>query len=129
MKAEKGGSETLFYDTYALYAIATGKENYAEYSKGYKIITGLMNLYEFYYILTKEDNNKLAEEFFNRLVSSCIKIKPEIVKRAARFRFKEIKRKFSYVDCLGYVIAKENNIKFLTGDIGFKDMPNVRFLE
>ena len=61
----------LFYDTYALYAIATGKESYLNYVKG-KIITGLMNLYEFYYILIKEnkagfsipakDYEKLAEK-------------------------------------------------------------------
>lgn len=129
MKEEKDGSKTLFYDTYALYALATGKETYAEFSKGYKILTGLMNLYEFYYISTKENNNNLAEEFFDRLVSSCIKIKPEFLKKAANFRFKEIKRKFSYVDCLGYIMAKENNVEFLTGDIGFKDMPNVRFVQ
>lgn len=123
------GNETLFYDTYALYAIATGKESYADFSKGYKIITGLMNLYEFYYILIKENNKRLAEEFFNRLINSCIKIKPDIVKEAANFRFKEIKRKLSYVDCLGYIIAKTNNVKFLTGDAGFKGLSNVKFVE
>lgn len=129
MKEEKAGNETLFYDTYALYAIATGKESYTQFSKGYKIITGLMNLYEFYYILIKEDNKKIAEEFFDRLINSCVKIKPEIIKEAANFRFKEIKRKFSYVDCLGYIIAKTNNVHFLTGDIGFKGLSNVKFVD
>ena len=128
MTEEKAGSEVFFYDTYALYAIATGKESYLEYSKG-KILTGLMNLYEFYYILIKEGNRKLADDFFNRLIDSCVKINPDLVKEAAEFRFKEIKRKFSYVDCLGYIIAKENKVKFLTGDIGFKGMLNVKFIE
>ncbi len=128
MKEEKVGNDVLFYDTYALYAIATGKESYSEFVKG-KIMTGLMNLYEFYYILIKENNKKLADEFFNRLINSCVKINPELVKEAANFRFKEIKRKFSYVDCLGYGIAKENRVKFLTGDRGFKGMPNVVFVE
>ena len=129
MREEKLGNETLFYDTYALYAIATGKESYMEFSKGYKIMTGLMNLYEFYYILAKENNKRLAEEFFNRLINSCIKIKPEIVKEAANFRLKEIKRKLSYVDCLGYIIAKMNNAPFLTGDASFKGLPNIKFIE
>ncbi len=128
MKEEKVGNETLFFDTYALYAIATGKESYAEFTKGYKIITALMNLYEFYYILIKESQNKLAEEFFNKLKDNCVKIKPEIIKEAAKFRHKEIKRKLSYVDCLGYTIAKTNNFKFLTGDIGFKGLDNVMFV-
>ena len=128
MREELGGSEVLFYDTYALYAIATGKESYLNYVKG-KIITGLMNLYEFYYILIKENNKKLAEEFFNRLVNVCVKINPTLIKEAANFRFKEIKRKLSYVDCLGYIIAKNNKVKFLTGDVGFKGLPNVIFVE
>ena len=128
MREELGGNEVLFYDTYALYAIATGKESYLNYVKG-KIITGLMNLYEFYYILIKENNKKLAEEFFNRLVNVCVKINPTLIKEAANFRFKEIKRKLSYVDCLGYIIAKNNKVKFLTGDVGFKGLPNVIFVE
>src|SRR3989344_5655957 len=94
-----------------------------------KLVTGLMNLYEFYYIVIKENNSELAEEFFNRLISSCVKINPSLVKEVANFRFKEIKRKLSYIDCLGYVIAKENKIKFFTGDIGFKGMTNVKFVE
>lgn len=129
MREEKAGSEVLFYDTYALYAIATGKESYSNFSRGYKIITGLMNLYEFYYILIKENNKELAELFFNRLVNSCVKINPELIKEAAQFRHKEIKRKLSYVDCLGYTIAKDNKVKFLTGDKEFKNIPNVVFVE
>ena len=72
---------------------------------------------------------ELAEEFFNRLINSFVKINPELVKETANFRFKEIRRKFSYVDCLGYIIAKENKIRFLTGDIRFKGMPNVMFVQ
>jgi len=129
MSQEKAGNNTLFYDTYALYAIAVGKESYKEFSKSYKIITTLMNLYELYYTLTKDNQSSLAEEFFNQLIDSCIDLKPENIKEAANFRFKEIKRKLSYVDCLGYVIAKANNADFLTGDIGFKELGNVKFIE
>ena len=43
MNQEKGGNKALFYDTYALYAIVKGEENYKEYVKNYKIITNLMN--------------------------------------------------------------------------------------
>lgn len=129
MKEEKVGNEALFFDTYALYAIATGKESYARLAKGYKIITSLMNLYEFYYILIKENQKKLADEFFNKLKDNCAYISPEIIKESAEFRFKEIKRKLSYVDCLGYIIARNKNVLFLTGDIGFKGIENVKFIE
>ena len=35
----------------------------------------------------------------------------------------------SYADCLGYVISKKLNIRFLTGDKQFKDLPNVEFVD
>lgn len=130
MKQEKDGNKnSLFYDTYALYAVAKGENSYREFSKGHRIFTSLMNLYEFYYILIKENNEQLAQEFFNELVGSCIEISSDIVKEAAKFRLKEIKRKLSYVDCLGYIIAKKKDIKFLTGDDGFKDLGNVKFVK
>jgi len=129
MNQEKVGNETLFYDTYALYAIALGKENYKKFSHGYNVITTLMNLYELYYTLLKEDHQGLGEEFFNKLISSCMEIKSESIKESAKFRKKEIKRKLSYIDCLGYTIAKENKVKFLTGDEGFKNISNVEFVK
>src|SRR3989344_4111154 len=109
MNQEKVGNE-LFYDTYALYAIATGKESYLKFSKGYTIATSLMNLYELYYTLNRDGQSELAEEFFDRLVGSCVKMGADIVKESAKFRMKNVKSRFSYVDCLGYTIAKSKSI-------------------
>ncbi len=128
MNQEKDGNK-LFYDTYALYAIATGEESYRDFVKGFSIVTTLMNLYELYYLLVKEGKKELAEEFFNRLVNNCVDIKPENVKESAKFRFREIKRKLSYLDCLGYIVAKDIDVKFLTGDSGFEELPNVEFVK
>ncbi len=130
MNQEKDGNELVFfYDIYALYAIAVGKEGYAKFSKECKIITTLMNLYELYYSLIKEKQEELAEEFFNRLLSSCAKITPEIIKEASRFRLEHIKKELSYIDSLGYCIAKSLGIKFLTGDKEFENLPNVKFIK
>ncbi|MBI2632494.1 PIN domain-containing protein [Candidatus Pacearchaeota archaeon] len=87
-----------------------------------------MNLYELCYLLIKENKENLAEEFLKRLANNCVNINTEDIKEAARFRFKEIKRKLSYLDCLGYVLAKKHNVKFLTGDIAFKEIPNVKYV-
>ena len=129
MNQEKDGNKVLFYDTYALYAIVKGEENYKNYIKNYKIVTNLMNIYELYYILIKENENKLAEDFFNKLINYCVKIDPTIIKEAATFRLQNIKKKFSYLDCLGYVTAKSLKIKFLTGDEGFRDISGVEFVK
>ncbi len=130
MNQEKDGNrQELFYDTYALYAIATGEESYAEFVKGHKIITTLMNVYELYYTLLKDKNEVLAEQFFNKLSDCCIKLNKEIIKKAAKFRFDNIKKKFSYIGCLGYIVAKERKIEFLTGDGAFKGMADVNFVK
>lgn len=128
MNQEKIGNSNYFYDTYALYEIAKGSKNYEKYADKL-IITSLMNLYELYYQLLKNNQDEIADIFFNRLESSCIEIKSEIIKKAAKFRKQEIKSKFSYIDCLGYTIAKEHGVKFLTGDKAFENMSNVMFVK
>jgi predicted nucleic acid-binding protein len=128
MNQEKAGNE-LFYDTYALYAIIKGEGSYGRFAKGYGIVTSLMNLYELYYTLLKEDENELAESFFSKLLGNCVEISSEAVKNAAIFRKRQVKRKLSYLDCLGYAIAREKGVKFLTGDEGFRDLANVKFVK
>ena len=46
-----------------------------------------------------------------------------------KFRLKNKKMDLSYADCIGYIYACENNLKFLTGDEKFKDMDNVEFVK
>jgi len=128
MNQEKTGTE-LFYDTYALYALACGWPSYQKYAKGKIITTSIMNLYELYYSLCKDSNNKLAEEFLQRLQSSCIVITFDAIKSASLFRLRNIKKRMSYIDCLGYKLAMQKGIKFLTGDKEFANLPNVEFIK
>lgn len=124
-----GSNRILFYDTYALYAIATGQENYRPFIEGHLVLTSLMNLYELYYTLLQSGKEELAVMFFQRLISSCISITPEIIKDAARFRYEHMKQKFSYIDCLGFTLAKKQGVLFLTGDDAFKTFPSVLFVK
>ncbi|MBI2135819.1 PIN domain-containing protein [Candidatus Woesearchaeota archaeon] len=129
MNQEKPGTEQIiYYDTYALYAIALGQENYLSFAKGFHIKTSLMNLYELYYSLLRDGKEQLAEKFLLRILPSCIEITSDIVKNAAKFRLENSRLKLSYIDCLGYTIAKSHNIKFLTGDLGFRDLQDVIFV-
>ncbi len=118
-----------FFDTYALYQIAIGASSYESFAKHVKMKTTLMNLYELYYILNKEKNEKLAEQFFERLLPCCVDILPEDIKTAARFRLQNAKKGFSYVDALGYIIALRTGIPFLTGDDAFKGLETVAFVK
>ena len=129
MEEQREEVEKYFFDTYALYAIATGEKSYETFSKECEVITSLMNLYELYYTLLKDNKEHLGEEFFDKLVGNCVNFDSDIIKKAAKFRREHIKKKLSYLGCLGYIIALENKIKFLTGDEGFRGMKNVEFVK
>ena len=117
-----------FFDTYALYQIAKGAEEYAPFKKDVAMHTTLMNLYELYYALCRDGQQKLAELFFERLLPCCLEITAEDVKSAATFRLRHIKKSISYVDALGYIIALRHDLSFLTGDTAFEDLENVTFV-
>lgn len=117
-----------FYDTYALIEIFRGNPNYKKFWD-YKIYTSMMNFYEFYYSILKEFTEKIAKDCRNELDLIFIEIREEDVIEASKFRFKNIKEKLSYIDCLGYVLASNNNIRFLTGDEKFENKKNVEFVK
>lgn len=124
-----GNEQALFYDTYALYAIALGQPNYFSYVKGYTILTTIMNIYELYYTLNNEGHGTLAEELFHRLLPACVRIEPEDIKKATQLRLMHKKKNWSYIDSLGYAIACKQHVYFLTGDKGFKDIPYVTYVK
>lgn len=128
MNHAKDGNE-LFYDTYALFALATGVPSYSDYAKAHKITTTLMNLYELYYIMLQAGKLQLAQEYFQELLSDCIEITPKVVQEAAIFRLKNSRKKFSYIDCLGYTVTRQNEMLFLTGDKSFKGIAGVLFVQ
>lgn len=48
--------------------------------------------------------------------------------RASKFRFENIKKGLSFIDCFGYVLALNNHMKFLTGYKEFEGVENVEFV-
>ena len=49
--------------------------------------------------------------------------------KAAEMKLKFLKQRLSFVDCIGYILAKKNNAKFLTGDERFRHKENVEFVK
>ncbi len=129
MSQEKAGSKIFFLDTYALYELALGNEAYKRYFTGVEPITTIMNLYELYYSLLRENLSSIAENFLERFLPVCVEIEPKLIKEAAIFRLQNKKLDLSYIDTLGYVTAKKHNAKFLTGDEKFRNMDNVEFVK
>lgn len=127
MNQEKIGDE-YFYDTYALVEIVKRNENYKSYlnSKMY-ILT--YNLVELYFNLLRDHGEEIAKKYYFALKNNVFEIPDEVIFEAMKFKKENSKKNLSYIDCLGYVYAKHKRIKFLTGDIVFKDMKNVEFVK
>ena len=117
-----------FFDTYAIFEILNNNQNYKKYSSE-PIVTSLLNLGELYYGLLREENEKIAIEWKNKLEDCYIGFDPTIIVKSMKFKHENKNKKMSFIDCVGYIIAKENGLKFLTGDEQFKGMPNVEFVK
>jgi len=120
---------SFFFDTYAFYEVIVGNPDYRPYSKNIKIITTQLNLMELYYQLLLIYDKKTAVELFKRYEELIVPISNSAIIEAMDFRKQYNKKKLSYVDCIGYIVAKDAGVPFLTGDHQFKDMPNVRFVK
>jgi len=120
--------EGYFFDTYAFFEIIKQNPNYSEYLK-VGIITTRLNLMELHYHLLREVGKYEADRHFNRFLPFCISFSNEDIKKANELKLEYKKRKLSYIDCLGYVIAIKRNVKFLTGDNQFKDLKDVEFVK
>ena len=121
--------EAYFYDTYALFEIIKGNPNYLRYSKNIGVVTTRLNLMELYYRLLVTFGVDIAELSYNKYKEFSAEIGDEIIKKAMQFRAINKSKDLSYVDCIGYIFANEKKIKFLTGDIQFKNLPNVEFVK
>ncbi len=117
-----------FLDAYALIEIIRGNENYKKYLNS-KLFTSILNLYELYYNLLKDYNESEAKKLFFRFCSLAIPIKNEHIFLASLFKLKNKEKNISYTDALGYIIAKKNNMKFLTGDQMFRKAANTEFVK
>jgi len=87
-----------------------------------------MNLLELHYRILKEFDEEKADQIIDKLKSIIIESDIRDIKSASKFRIKHMKKKFSFIDCLGYSMAKNRNLVFVTGDREFKNLENVEFV-
>ncbi len=122
------GIINYFFDSYALIEIFKDNPNYKKYASEFVILTRL-NIMEVYYAILRDFDLEKADLFFNTYINNIVEFSDDIMKKAVHFKLKNKKLNLSYVDCIGYIYALENSIKFLTGDQQFKNFPNVEFNE
>ena len=117
-----------FFDTYAIIEIIRGNTNYEKYKRE-AIVTSSLNIGELYYINLKKHGKKTADYYYKNIKPDYLEITPICVVKAFYFRFINKKKGFSLIDCIGYILALDHGLIFLTGDIAFKGISNVEFVK
>jgi len=121
----------FFYDSYAIFEYLKGNQKYQKYFDDPIGITTRFNLMEVFYHLYKEEGEEYANEIYNSFLTVCIEVSDEQIKNAMKLRksLKDDKLNISFVDAIGYSIAKENGLLFLTGDEDFEHLPSVEYVK
>lgn len=122
-------SRKYFFDTYALIELGSGNPNYEPYKEDVVIFLNKLNLLEFSYFLLKEKRENEIKEMFGNYLKHNVEYDQETLVKAAEMKFKFLKQRLSFIDCIGYFLAKKHNVKFLTGDEKFRNMDNVEFVK
>lgn len=120
-------TEKFLYDTYALIEILKKNPNYDEYLDKEIIINDFI-FAELCYQLEK-DNTENSNEILYEIEPGIIYPSSRIIKKAMEFRYNYKKKKMSMTDCISYIMSKDFNIKFLTGDKEFEDLDNIEFVK
>src|SRR3989338_8593362 len=116
----KNNEEGFFFDTYAFFEILKKNSNYEKYRK-YEITTTKLNLFELYLGILREVDENNAKKVLEKYYPFAIDFDENVTKEAAELKKMLNKRDVSMTDCIGYCLAKQIGIKFLTGDTAFEN--------
>lgn len=122
------GQINYFFDSYAIIELLNENPNYEKY-RGNEVTLTIYNLAEIYYSCLSVFNEEELDKIYSQYKEAVVEITDGVLKEAMKFRKEHKKRDFSYADSIGYIYAKTNNLKFLTGDNGFEKMENVEFVK
>ncbi len=117
----------FFFDSYAIIEVLEATARYQPLAQE-TITTTALNLGETYYYYLRLGREKEFLAILSRVRVELLDITPEQIYRAMEFKYAHRQRKFSFIDSVGYIIAEESHLPFLTGDAAFQGMPNVHWV-
>ena len=117
-----------FFDSYAIMELAESSPPYDKY-QGIEITTSVLNMGEIYQIILRKHGKESADNWFKKINFKLLEITQEIIIEAVYFRHLNKKNDFSLPDAVGYKLSLKHNLKFLTGDRQFENLPNVEFVK
>ncbi len=118
----------FFYDSYAVLEYLRNNPDYYPYFEEAQGFLTIFNLVEIYYSLLTSEGKEVADKALKSLYPLVIEPSPETIQKSMAFRTKHRHQKLSYADCIGYEMASERDVSFLTGDKEFRNFPNVTFV-
>ena len=79
----------------------------------------------------RDHGEAAAEKAYSATSKFSIDFQDEDVKAGMKKRLELRKKKvdLSYADAIGYAVSLRLNLKFLTGDKAFQNLPNVEFVK
>ena len=119
---------SYFFDTYAVIEVVKGNPRYLPYKNSNPILS-VLNLLEIHYHISKKFDDKITAKLLREYSKSVVGFENEDIIAMTAFKIGNYRKNFSLTDSLGYVLSLKHNIKFLTGDEGFRDIPNVEFVK
>lgn len=123
----------VFYDSYAVLAYINGENAYVKYFDDKEVSGTLtkLNLMEIYFRTAKLHGHKAARQIIDRFSRYLIDFDIGDIAGSMRLREELMKKRtdISYVDALGFYLAKKMQILFLTGDRQFRELDGVRFVK
>lgn len=115
-------------DTYALIELVGGNSHYVPYL-GSSLITTKFHLAELYYHLLRFYSFEEANRYLDFYSQFLVSVSLSSIAAAMQFKLQFKGEKLSYADCIGYAVAAELGMKFLTGDEKFRSKENVEFVK
>ena len=115
-----------FFDTYAIIEIVRENKNYERF-KDADIISGLLNYGELYSWTLKGKGD--YRELLTRVRRLILHLDIGDIIEGMKFKYQNRDKKLSFVDCVGYAMAKRRGLRFVTGDDGFRNLPGVEFVK
>lgn len=120
----------LFWATCALVEFQRGNAAFAKYDRAYTLVTSRLNLMEMNDILLRAGRAEEADAAYDAFRPRALDPDDALVKQAMRFRLRmrRQRRRLSYVDAVGYELARSLPARFLRGDPAMRGLRNVEFV-
>ena len=122
-------TKRFYFDTYALIEIGKGNPKYSQYKEDVQMLLNKLNLFEVSFFLLKENKENETQGIFDNYSRFNVDYDEKDLINAAKMKFKFLQQRLSFIDCIGYILAKKHNAKFLTGDEKFRNKENVEFVK